>query len=186
MIEQQPITGLATSTLSRDSVTSVDIIKLLDKLEELVEDSLQVFGRAVWVNADEFFVYTNKIRAFLPEDMKRASRISRDSEKLLEDAQQETERVLQGARAEAERYLQEAHSRALQMVAHNEIRRQAEQDAERIMLEAEQNAREVKAGADQYAREVLASLDTFLGRIMGTIQRGRAKLDHKEGVSARK
>ena len=186
MIEQQPITGSATSTLSRDSATSVDIIKLLDKLEELVEDSLQVFGRAVWVNADEFFVYTNKIRAFLPEDMKRASRISRDSEKLLEDAQMETERALQGARAEAERYLQEAHTRALQMVAHNEIRRQAEEDAQRIVLEAEQKAREVKAGADQYAREVLSSLDTFLGRITGTIQRGRAKLDHKDSGSPRK
>lgn len=181
MIDQhQVITGMPPSGLNRDSATPVDIIKLLDKLEQLVEDSAQIFGRAIWVNADEFFVYTNKIRAFLPEDLKRASRISRDSEKLLEETKDEVRQTMDSVRQEADRCLQEARARAQEMVADSNVAREAQAEALRIVEAAERRANEIRLGADQYAKEVLASLDAFLGRIMGTIDRGRQKLDQRD------
>ncbi|MCC6485115.1 MAG: hypothetical protein IT209_09750 [Armatimonadetes bacterium] len=181
MIDQHHVvTGLPSSGLNRDSATPVDIIKLLDRLEQLVEDSMQIFGRAMWVNADEFFVYTNKIRAFLPEDLKRANRMSRDSEKLLEETKDEVRQTMDSVRQEADRYLQDARERAQQMVSQSEVTRQANAEALRVVEAAEKRAAEIRFGADQYAKEVLASLDAFLGRIMGTIDRGRQKLDHKD------
>ncbi|MEI6913983.1 MAG: hypothetical protein WCL39_02510 [Armatimonadota bacterium] len=182
MIDQQsPAITRPVSSLNRNNATSVDIIKELDKLERLVEDSAQIFGRAVWVNADEFFVCTNKIRAFLPEDMKRASKISRDSEQLLEETKDEVRQTMDSVRHEADRYLLEARAKASQLVANNEVTKRAELEAHNILEDADRKAREVRQGADQYAKEVLASLDAFLGKITGTIERGREKLEHRQG-----
>jgi len=184
MIDQQNVTRQASSALSRESANSVDIIRELDKLEELVEDAPQVGGRALWINADRFFVCTNRIRAFLPEEIKHASRISRDSERLIQEAQDEVHMTLESAREEATRLLDDARSRAEQLVASHEIRQQAEQHASRIVAEADARAKEIRTGADKYAREVLAGLDQFLGRILGTVQRGQAKLEQREGNSS--
>jgi vacuolar-type H+-ATPase subunit H len=179
MIEQQSVTR-SVSSFMREQANTVDIIKELDKLEELVEDSPQIGGRALWVNADRFFVCTNRIRAFLPEEMKRASRISRDSEKMLQEAQDEVHQTLESARQEAERIIEQARARAAELTATDAVRLKAEQEAARIIAEAREQATQIRRGADQYAKEVLAGLDAFLGRILGTVQRGRAKLEQQE------
>ncbi len=186
MIDQQSLASITTSTLSRDSASSVDIIKILDKLEQLVEDSVQFMGRAVWVNADEFFVHTNKIRAFLPEEMKRASRISLETEQMLDDTRKEAAALMEDARDQARRYLQEAQARASQAVSTSELKRQAEAQAKEIIADAERQAAGIRRGADEYAQEVLASLGNFLRRVHGTVERGRAKLEAREGASLAK
>lgn len=180
MIEQQPYTTPSLSSLTRGMSSSVDIIKLLDKLEELVEDAPQLGKRALWLNADDFFLHTNKIRAFLPDELKRASRISRDSEQLMENAQQQVNLTLDQARAEGTRIIEEARRKAAELVAQDEIRRRAGEEAEQILEEARRQAERTRSGADEYAREVLAGLDSFLGKIQGTVQRGRSKLEQKE------
>jgi len=52
MIDRQTVTR-SVSTFTREQASTVDIIKELDKLEELVEDSPQIGGRALWVNAEK-------------------------------------------------------------------------------------------------------------------------------------
>lgn len=184
MIEQKPVSG-TSSFLSRESATSVDIIKILDKLEELVEDAPQVFGRSLWINTDQFFLQTNKIRTFLPEEMKQASRLSRDSERLVEQAEAHAETIVVEARKQAENYLAEARAKAQELVAEHEIKKLADDHARSIVEAAQNEAMQIRQGADEYAREVLASLDAFVGKILGTIQRGREKLEVRE-VSATK
>ena len=84
MIDNQSPSGtVVSSSLGRGNASSVDIIKQLDKLEELIEDSIQFLGRAVFINTEQFFTYTNKIRAFLPEELKWASHYSQESERMM-------------------------------------------------------------------------------------------------------
>ena len=157
----------------------VDILKLLDRLEEQIDGATQLVNRAFFVNVDEFFVLTNKIRASLPDEVKRASRLANDSERIVGAARDEAARILEQVRAEAAGAVEEARAQAALLVDSSEIKRLATSQAKEIMAAAEATAREVRYGADEYSREVLANLENYTARIMGTIQRGREKLEDR-------
>lgn len=154
----------------------IDILKLLDELEEHVEGSKQVMNKALWVDLDEFFARTNKIRASLPEEMKRANRISRESQRILEDAREEARRLLEEARAEAERTVTAARAEAERLVEQGEIRRLATEKAAEIIAAAEQRAEEIRKGAHGYAREVLGNLEVSVNKILASIRKGQEQL----------
>lgn len=75
---------------------------MLDKLEDLVENSRQWFNKA-FVNVDEFDDLLKRIRASLPEDMKSAARITRDAEHIINDAKEQAAQIIDEARAEREK-----------------------------------------------------------------------------------
>ncbi len=154
-----------------------DILKLLDSLEELAESAYALFGRAWGVNLEEFHMLTNKIRASLPDEVRRASRVASDSDKIVSAAKEEAEMITQQAKDEAARVIEDARQMASKLVDTSEINRLAKAQAQEIMSGAEAHARETKRGADEYAREVLASIENHLARVMGTLQKGREKLE---------
>lgn len=162
---------------TRDS--EVDILKLLDRLEEQVEQATHLFNKALFIDLDEFFVLTNKIRASLPDEVKRASRLANDGDRIVASAREEAARVLEQARAEAAGIIEEARAQAAVLMDSSEIKRLATAQAREIISAAETTAREVRRGADEYSREVLVNLENYTARIMGTIQRGREKLDSR-------
>ena len=157
----------------------VDILKLLDRLEEQVEDAMHLFNKAMFVDLDEFFVLTNKIRASLPEEVKRASRLANDSDRIVAASRDEATRVIEQARIEAAAIADEARTQASLLVDSSEIKRLATTQAKEIIAAAEATAREVRYGADEYSREVLANLENYTSRIIGTIQGGREKLEDR-------
>lgn len=154
-----------------------DIYKLLDSLEDLVEDSRHIFGRAWGVKIDDFDVLTNKIRASLPEEVRRASQVSNNSDKIVSAAREEAEMIMEQAREEAVRVVEEARQMASKLIDTSEINRLAKAQAQEIMASAEASSRETRRGADEYAREVLTAIENHLGGVIGTLQRGREKLD---------
>lgn len=154
----------------------IDVMKLLDELEEHVEASKQVMNKALWVDLDEFFARTNKIRASLPEEMKRASRISKEGQRILEDARDEARRYLEEARAEAERTVAAARAEAERLIDQGEVRRLATEKAAEIIAAAESRAEEVRTGARTYAREVLGNLEGSVNKILASIQKGQEQL----------
>ncbi|MBI2842467.1 MAG: hypothetical protein HYX78_03625 [Armatimonadetes bacterium] len=158
----------------------VDILKLLDKLEDIVDGGLfEIWGRAYGIKTEEFHMLINKIRASLPDEVRTATRLASDSDKIVSAAREEAAMSVERAREEAVRLVDEAKSQAAQLVESSEINRLAAAQAREIVASAEASAREVRRGADEYAREVLANLENFTAKLMGTIQRGREKLEHR-------
>ena len=154
--------------------------ELIQKLEELVEKSRQLFNNA-FVNVDEFYTLTNKIRASLPEDVKQASRITRDADHILNDAKEQAAQINDQAKAEAMKTIEDARAEAARMVEASEIHRLATAQAKEIIASAEGEARTTRAGADEYAREVLTDLEGFVAKVLSTITHGRDKLETKSG-----
>ena len=154
-----------------------DILKLLDSLEELAENTQTFFGKAWGLNLEEFHMLTNKIRASLPDEVRRASRVANDSDKIVSAAKEEAEVIIEQAAEEANRVIDEARQMAAKLVDTSEINRLAKAQAQEIMANSESASREVRRGADEYAREVLASIETHLGTVLGTLQKGREKLE---------
>jgi len=154
--------------------------ELIQKLEELVEKSRQLFNNA-FVNVDEFYTLTNKIRASLPEDVKSAARVTRDADHILNDAKEQAAQINDQAKADAVKIIEEARSEAARMVDASEISRLAAAQAKEIIASAEEEARNTRAGADEYAREVLSDLEGFVAKVLNTITHGRDKLETKSG-----
>ncbi|HSV75032.1 MAG TPA: hypothetical protein VLH79_14825 [Chthonomonadales bacterium] len=167
----------------------VDIFRLLDELEELPEKARHFpFNTLVRFNKEQFYYLVLKIRANLPEDMKKAHRLARDSERLVETARDEASQRVESGRVEAEdivtqardeshRILEEARLKAMQMVDGSEVHQMASAQAREILRRAEVEAADIRRGADEYAREVLGRLEAVMGKAIVTVQRGRETLD---------
>lgn len=154
-----------------------DILKLLDGLEELAENAYSFFGRAWGIDLEEFHMLTNKVRASLPDEVRRASRVANDSDKIVSAAKEEAAMITERATDDANRVVEEARQMAAKLIETSEINRLAKAQAQDIMSNADMTAREVKRGADEYAREVLAAIENHLANVMGTLQKGREKLE---------
>lgn len=154
-----------------------DILKLLDSLEELADSTHTFLGKVWGLDYEEFHMLTNKIRASLPDEVRRASRLTSDSDRIVSAAREEAEVIKEQAVEEANRVVEEARQMAARLVDTSEINRLAKAQAQDIMSNAEASAREVRRGADEYAREVLAAIENHLAKVMGTLQKGREKLE---------
>src|ERR1051326_3666889 len=104
-----------------ESGPRVDLERLVDELETCVENSKQIMNHAVWLDLDEFFEITRRIKASLPDEIKRATRVSREGNRILDDAREEAKRMLEEARAESERLVRTARAEAEQLVDTGEI-----------------------------------------------------------------
>jgi cell division septum initiation protein DivIVA len=155
----------------------VDLERLIDDLESRVESSKQILNHAVWVDLDEFFELTRRIKANLPDEIKRAARVSREGNRIVEDAREEARRMLDEARAEAERLVRTARAEAEQCIETGEIQRVATERATQLVAQAEQRAEEVRRGADAYAREVLTHLETTATRVIEAVAEGKRQLE---------
>jgi len=161
---------------SAGRASKIDIMQLLDELEEHVESSKQVMNKAIWVDLDEFFARTNKIRASLPDEIRRATRIAREGQRILEDAKEESRRLLEEARAEAEKTITAARAEAERLVAASEVQRIATEKAAEIIHAAEQRSEELRSGARGYALEVLSNLEGSVNKILASIHKGQEQL----------
>jgi len=159
-----------------------DILKLLDSLEELAENTHSFFGKAWGMDLEEFHMLTNKIRASLPDEVRRASRVASDSDKIVSAAREEAEMVVEQATEEANRVVDEARQMASKLVDTSEINKLAKAQAQEALASAESAARDIRRGADEYARAVLSAIENHLAKVMGTLQKGREKLEVRIGA----
>jgi vacuolar-type H+-ATPase subunit H len=153
-----------------------EVLKLLEDLEEYVESSKQVMNKALFVDLDEFFARTNKIKAAVPDEIKRATRITRESQRIVEDAKEEARRLLDEARREAEQTRQAGRVEAAGMVEEHMITRLATEKAAEIISQSEQRAEEIRRGGLAYAREVLGNLESSVTTVLTAIQNGQRQL----------
>ncbi|HVK04591.1 MAG TPA: hypothetical protein VM490_14020 [Armatimonadaceae bacterium] len=170
----------------------IETLKNLERLESLVEDSPHLFGFFFRFNDEEFYMLVNKIRASLPEELRRAGKIAQNSDKIMEAAQTEAEqsvvsarseaatlleearaeagRIVEEARATAGNQVQQAEAKAAAMVEESEIVRIARAQSGDIVRRAEREADDIRAGADEYAREVLLALENNVAEAMTQVE----------------
>jgi len=172
---------------------NVDIFRLLDQLEELPEKARRLpFSTLVGFDDEKFYYLVLKIRANLPEDMKKAQRVARDSERIvdeargaalqqlesgrmegqraLQEARAEAQRLIEEARAEAQRLIEEARAEGLRLI--EEARRQAALmvDQSEIHRMATAQAHEILRRAEVEAAEIRKGADEYARDVLATIE----------------
>jgi hypothetical protein len=150
----------------------VDILKLLTELEDQIENTRKVpFGGMIGFDEDKFHMTIMKIRANLPEEMKRASKLARDQERIVEETLENAERIKEDARKaallEMERGKKEAVALREQVRIEADRQRSqagsaladaqaaAEREAQHILEEARAQGRQMIAAAHQEAAQLV-------------------------------
>ncbi len=128
----------------------MDIIKLLNELERLIEGQRTFVGLTYDFHADDYLDITNKIRASLPEEVKRASRLTAESDKIVDGAREAAEQTLEDATVEADEIVRESRINAERML------REAEATANKMTLSAEATAKQTVEDSRQRAEKMLA------------------------------
>ena len=152
----------------------MDVLVLIDRLEELVEESRSFpgFGNTAMIDRDSAFDLIDQMRQTIPEELKQARWIVKERQSMLDEARSESDRVVRMAQEEAEKITSE-----------EEVLKRAERQSQEILEESRRREREIRLGAEDYADEVLANLEENLGRLLDAVQRGRSKL---QGVQEEK
>lgn len=166
----------------------MDIIRLLDELGKLIDDTPN-FGPVTWgLNRDEISMQISKIRASLPQELKAAVSTVRESDRILEQAREdatgtldnarrEVERIQVEARQEAQRIIDQARLQQEQMIVDHEVYKIAKAQAEEIRNAADRDATQLRRGADKYAYDVLSQIEGVVGKVMTTLERGKQDLE---------
>ena len=83
----------------------MDVLVLIDRLEELVEDarSFPGFGNTAMVDRDAAFDIIDQMRQTIPEELKQARWIVKERQAMLDEARSESDRIIRSAQDEAEK-----------------------------------------------------------------------------------
>ncbi|MGI4789564.1 MAG: hypothetical protein ACRYFS_12015 [Janthinobacterium lividum] len=128
----------------------MDIIKLLNELERLIDEQKSIMGIALNFHPEDYHDITNKIRASLPEDVKRASRVTAESDKIVDGARETAEQTLEDATTEADEIIREAR------ISAERVMRDAEAQANKMSLTAETSSKQTVEDARVRAEKMLA------------------------------
>ncbi len=144
----------------------MDPLDRIDEITVLVENARSVpMSRNCMLDRTEIINLLDQLREELPSELRRATALLEERDKILEAGRNEAERII--AEGEAE------HSR---LVSVNEITVSAEHEAARLISEARSEAQRLREEVDDYVDTALANFEQLLTRSLASIERGRDKM----------
>ena len=140
----------------------MDILQLIDRLEELFNDSKAVpLTRNVMVDEDRMLDIIDQMRIAIPEEVKKAQQLLSQRDRVLAQAQEEANRTLELARQKSD-----------QLVTKDTVAQEARQRADQIVAQARVEAENIRADADDYSMNSLMQLEAELERITNQVANG--------------
>lgn len=160
----------------------MDILQLIDRLEELFNDSRAVpLTRNVMVDEDKMLDIIDQMRIAIPEEVKKAQQLLAQRDRILAQSQEEANRTVEIARGKAE-----------ELVHRDLVVQEAQRRADQIISQARGEAENIRRDADDYVVITLQRLQDELNKLANQVQNGlrlveedqmrRAPLSAKETV----
>ncbi|MEZ4516652.1 MAG: hypothetical protein R3C44_07370 [Chloroflexota bacterium] len=152
----------------------MDIQLLLDRLEEALNESTRVpLSAYLLVNEDKIFSIVDQMRVAVPEEVKRASRVEAEKDRIMAQAKEEADRIRELARQEAD-----------ELVKRDNIIVAAQQRADHVMDRAARDADGLRQDADVYVVDVLNGLEEDLLRVLNVVRNGLHKVQAEQAERA--
>jgi len=144
----------------------MDIMTMLDELEEVVDRGAKIpMTGKVLVDDEKIFDLIDKIRTALPEELRQAKWITKERERILEEAQTESGKLVDQGRSYISKLVEES-----------EITRQAQSRAEELVGQAKRVSIEIRNGANAYAADLLGRVEKSLIEVVESVQQDREEL----------
>jgi hypothetical protein len=149
----------------------MDILQLVDKLEELFNQSRPIpLTNNVIVDEDRMLDLIDQMRVAIPDEVKKAQKLVAERDRTMAQAQEEAKRTLQLAREKSDG-----------LVDRDAIVTSAESRAEQILQQAGLDAEATRQEADDYVIETLTNLEMELERVLNQVRNGiRAVMQAQE------
>lgn len=148
-------------------VKLMEIVKLIEQLEELIEQSSRLPMTAkVLIHEDILYNFVDRMRASLPEDVRQAEWILKERERILKEAEKEAQDIFLNANSKVEK-----------MANDNEIVKLAKKQGEEIINSSKNVANEIRQSSLTYADDVMSQLQGELEKALGVIEEGRKELN---------
>jgi cell division septum initiation protein DivIVA len=140
----------------------MDILHLIDRLEELFNDSKAVpLTHSVMVDEDKMLDIIDQMRIAIPEEVKKAQQIIVQKDRILAQAQEEANRTVELARQKAD-----------DLVHRDMIVQEAQRRAEQIVAQARLDAEATRRDADDYVLAALNHLQDELDKLSNQVRNG--------------
>ncbi len=144
-----------------------DIEDLLFQIEEELKNGKKsLFGSGVTVDAEVIYAIVDKIRSSLPEVIREAKAIVRNSDKRY---QEETLR--------AQGIINDATQRANQMLAQHTIIEQAQKEANAIRAQAQDYANRLRQNVNEDLQALLSDAEVALSESLNIISKAKNSFD---------
>ncbi|HQV94636.1 MAG TPA: hypothetical protein PLA27_01925 [Anaerolineales bacterium] len=149
----------------------MDILQLIDRLEELFNDSKSIpLTRNVMVDEDRMLDIIDQMRIAIPEEVKKAQQLLGQRDRVLAQAQEEANRTLDLARQKAD-----------QLASKELVVQEAQRRGEQILTQARVDAENTRDDANDYVMRSLTQLQAELERITNQVENGiRVVQDEQE------
>lgn len=139
---------------------------MVERLESLLNRGRRIpIGSFILLKEDELLDIVDQMRIAVPDEVREASRI-----------QQNRDRIIAQAREEADRIVALAQEEAFRLIGESYIVEQAKRRAQEVIGAAQEEALNLRKGADEYAAGILRCLDEELRAVTTTVQNGLAAL----------
>lgn len=154
----------------------MEMLRLLDELEEMADRGEKwycrvppLIGKTV-LDAADLFDLIHQMRASLPKEMTEATQVTRDRDRIVQEAHEQRTKILEAAREQAQL-----------MVSSDELVKQAEASAAEIRRQAEVEAESIKADAETWVRGIVERLENYTNRMQATVQKTKKMLSSQTG-----
>ena len=149
----------------------MDILQLIDRLEELFNESTSIpLTRNVMVDEDRMLDIIDQMRIAIPEEVKKAQQLLGQRDRVLAQAQEEANRTLELARQKAD-----------QLSSKEVVVQESQRRGEQILAQARTDAENTRGDADDYVMRSLTQLQAELERISNQVANGiRVVQDEQE------
>ena len=140
----------------------MDILHLIDRLEELLNESRPLpFTHNVIVDEDRMLDLIDQMRVTIPDEVKKAQQQLAQRDRVLAQSQEEANRTIILAREKSD-----------QMIERDSITQSAQVQAEKIIAQAYLDAELIRQEADKYVLETLTRLEIEMDRSLTQIRNG--------------
>ncbi len=146
----------------------MDLLKSIRELEDLVTNSSRlVFTNKCLIEEDALIRLIDDIRKQWPSALQEAEEITKNRDKIIEDA-----------RIEAKNIIEQAKVYAQKKVSEDEITTAAKERSNDILEKTYKRSEEVRDGSVQYAEQVFDHMTLYVQNVMNNLQMAKEGLKH--------
>jgi cell division septum initiation protein DivIVA len=140
----------------------MDILQMIDRLEELLNESRPLpFTHNVIVDEDRMLDLIDQMRVSIPEEVKKAQQLLAQRDRLIAQAQEEANRTVNLAR-----------DRSNELVERDQVVQAAYTQAEQIKAQAYVESEAIRKDADKYVLDTLRNLEMEMERAINQVRNG--------------
>jgi hypothetical protein len=148
-------------------MVSMDILHLVDRLEELFNESRPLpFTHLLVVDEDRMLDLIDQMRVSIPEEIKKSQQVLVQRDRILAQAQEEANRTINLAREKSEELLNQ-----------DPTVQAAQERADQILAKVREEADQSKRESDDYVLDTLRRLELEMDRIQTQVRNGIQALE---------